>query len=127
MKKEAMWSKMPVGDPGLPGQLTERDITGGPSEDVSGKKEGHTELEGYNLYYTYEYDYNGNIANDITPTKATEDATGNTITDYDFLNDLFYNNEELVKNDIEHLEDDAKLERQPGSGQPEYDPDDIGF
>ena len=127
MRKEAIYSDTPVGDPGLPGQLTERDIVSGPDEDVSSKN-GYSELDGYNLYYTYEYDYNDNIANNIKPTKATEDATGNTITDYNLLENLLYDNEELVKNDIEMSEDDSKLERQPGYGQPEYDPvGDLGF
>ena len=120
MRKKALLSNMPIGDPGLPGQLTERDIKGGPEVDTS-SKEGYSELNGYNIYYTYEYDYNDNIALNIRPTKATMDD-GEVVEDYDLLNNMLQDNMEQIKNDIEMLEEDSKFERQPEYGQPEYDP-----
>jgi hypothetical protein len=129
MRKEAILSEMPVGDPGLPGQLTERDI-GGPGGDIE-SREGHSELGNYNIYYTYNYDYIENIATEIKPTKATVDATGETIEQYDLLNNMLHDNEEQIKNDIEQLEQDTKIQKQPGYGQQEYDPMDqfeaMGF
>lgn len=127
MRRQALLSNMPIGDPGLPGQMNEGDIIGGPQEDIS-SKEGYSELAGYDIYYTYKYDYNENIALNIKPTKATVDNTGEVITDYDLLNNMLHDNEEQIKDDIERSEEGSKLERQPDFGQPEYDPvDSLDF
>ena len=111
MKKEAIWSQMPVGDPNLPGQLTERDIGGGPEGDIAYDQKGKSEIGGRIIRYTYDYDYDSNKAFNIKPL----------IEEY----------EVQIRNDIEQFEEDAKIEKQPGYGQQEYDPadqfDDIGF
>ena len=126
MRKESIWSGMPVGDPGLPGQLTERDIVGGPDEDESSNK-GSSEINEGTIYYSYDYDYNVNETTNIKPIKAISNQHKEIVDPYT-LEVLIDNNEELIKNDIEHFEEYAKFERQPGYGQPEYDPaDDIGF
>jgi hypothetical protein len=131
MRKEAILSEMPVGDPNLPADLTQRDPgISSPAGDIS-NREGHSELNSYNIYYTYDYDYIENIALNIKPTKATVDATGEVVEDYNLLNNMLRDNENQIKNDIEHLEEDEKLKRQSGYGEPEYDPVDqfeaMGF
>jgi hypothetical protein len=131
MKKEAIVSNMPIGDPGLPGQLTQRDPgISSPGGDIE-SREGHSEIPGYNIYYTYNYDYIENIATEIKPTKATVDATGEVIEDWDLLNNMLQDNENQIKNDIEQLEQDTKIQKQQGYGQQEYDPVDqyeaMGF
>jgi len=113
MKKEAIWSKMPVGDPGLPGQLTEQDIVGGPDENIAYGQQGELKIGNSIIPYTYDYDYNSNEAINIEPSTLM-DRYG-----------------DQIRRDIEHLEEDAKIQKQPGYGQQEYDPvdqyDEIGF
>lgn len=131
MRKEAIWSKMPVGDPNLPGQLTEQDITGGMEDDTAYGQRGESHLDNAILYYTYDYDYNENMATNIKPILSVDNRYGSHISDTSELGMLVESNEDQIRNDIEHFEEDAKIERQPGYGQPEYDPvdqyDDIGF
>ena len=113
MRKEAIWSKTPVGDPGLPGQLTEQDIVGGPDEDIAYGQQGELEIGNSIIPYTYDYDYNSNEAINNEPSTL--------MTQYG----------DQIRRDIELLEEDAKIQKQPGYGQQEYDPVDeyesIGF
>jgi len=145
MKKEALWSS-PVGDPGLPGQLTERDISG-PEEDFidnqsvetqPGESEidinwrefrrrysmggdslppiflNRTDPSVIKLFYTYSYDYNGDIISNIKPVMVMDYLTKQELTDPNLLKELgdFY--EDKIKEDIEMLEEDSKKEKQPG-------------
>lgn len=125
MRKEAIWSQMPVGDSNLPGQLTEQDIGGGLDDDTS-SNQGSSEIEEGTIYYRYNYDYNYNEVTDIQAVKVISRQRGKIVDPYE-LEILVENNESLIKNDIEILEEDAKIERQPGYGQSEYEPEDIGF
>jgi hypothetical protein len=131
MRKRAIWSKMPVEDPNLPGQLAEKDIVGGPEEDVTSNQQGESMLDDASLYYTYDYDYNKNEATNIRPTKSESTVNGGVITDPYELDMLVESNEEKIKNDIEIAQESAKIKRSPEYGQPEYDPVDqyesIGF
>jgi hypothetical protein len=128
-RKQAIWSQMPIGDPNLPGQLTEQDI-GGPEADISSGIEGESEIDQGKIYYTYDYDYDNNIATNIQPTKLMSPYYG-LVEDPNELGTLIENNESLIKNDIEHSQEDPKIERQPGYGEQEYDPNDqfeaMGF
>ena len=114
MKKEAIWSDMPVGDPGLPGQLTQQDIIGGPEEDMVFDQQGETEIAGGTLFYKYDYDYNMGKAINIKPLAEWQES-------------LIEENEEQIRRDIEMFQEDEKLKRQPDYGEPEFEPDDIGF
>jgi len=79
------------------------------------------------LIYTYSYDYNDNATSEIKPIKVMDYLTKQELTDPNLLQALVDFYEDKIKEDIEIFEEDAKSERQPGYGQPEYDPDDIGF
>lgn len=125
IRREAIWSQMPVGDPDLPGQLTERDIGGGLDDDISSGT-GSSEINEGTIHYRYNYDYNYNEVSNIEPIKVVSRQSRVTVDPYE-LKILVENNEALIKSDIENLEEDAKLQRQPGYGQPEYEPEDIGF
>lgn len=120
MKKEAIWSQMPIGDPNLPGQLTERDIGGGSEDDMSSNLDGESEIDQGTIYYTYDYDYNYNAVTNIKLTKLISPYYG-LVEDPNELERLMDDNEVLIKNDIEHSQEDPKIERQPGYGESEYD------
>ncbi len=112
IKKEAILS-LPVGDPGLPGQLTERDIGNQfGDEGITSSHEGESELGNYNIFYTYDYDYVRDEPIDIKPIKAIS-IDGQVVTNLDYLDMLFQENKELIEKDIEILEERSKEERRP--------------
>jgi len=121
LRKSAIYGRdLPVGDPGLPGNLREQDIPQGIDEDTQ-SREGWSEVGNYEVWYKYNYDYNENYANDIKIIKAKSYEDEGIITSPDFLYRLQEMYEDQIRNDIEHQEEDAKLERSPGYGAPEYD------
>jgi len=141
LKKEAIYGDFPIGDPGLPENLTERDIPGSIDSNEEDRRGGETEIDvnwpKFNQWferggghlpevlkirmmpttvwvsYKYSYNYNENSANNIKIIKIKDYETGKIITDSHLLESLGeYFNEE-IKNDIEIEEDDAKLESSP--------------
>ena len=106
--------KSAIGDPYLPGNLREQDIPQGIEEDTQSRT-GESEVAGYTIEYTYDYDYNNNNANNIKIIKAV-------LTNPYSLERMGEIYEDKIKNDIEHGEEDAKLERSSDYGAPEYDP-----
>jgi len=114
LRKQAIYGRdLPVGDPGLPGNITERDIIGGPDQDISSKQTGETEIGNSLILYTYNYDYDDNNANNIKIIQVKNYDTGRTITDPNILYDLAERFEEEIRNDIEIKEEDSKIERSP--------------
>ena len=102
--KQAIYGKdLPIGDPGLPGQLTERDIPGGVEENIE-PKSGETETDQFLLLYTYEYDLNSNYANNIQVTKAKKYQNNAIISDPYILEQLTNNYEDEIRKDIESME-----------------------
>jgi len=104
IKKKAIWSNLPVGDPGLPGNLTERDIEGGEEPNEASRQPGESEVEvnwqefkswyGYGIPapfntkaapsvikidYVYDYDYNSKEPSEIKPIKITDYETKSVI------------------------------------------------
>ena len=124
LRKEAIWSEMPIGDPGLPGQLSERDIPGGPDPDDSYGQQGETEVGPYIIYYTYDYDYNDNYANNIKVIRAKRwegNQYGPDLTNPDLLYRLGEMYDDTLRADIEEMEADNKMEREPGYNPHEID------
>jgi len=122
LKKQAIYGRdIPIGDPGLPGNLREQDIPQGIDEDMS-TQTGESEVGNYLITYQYDYDYNNDYADNIKITKAKSYGTGDIITSSDFLDRLLEIYEDQIRNDIEYQEEGAKLERSPDYGAPEYDP-----
>ena len=114
LRKQAIYGRdLPVGDPGLPGNITERDIIGGSDQDISSKQTGETEIGNSLILYTYNYDYDDNNANNIKIIQVKNYDTGRTITDPNILYDLAERFEEEIRNDIEIKEEDSKIERSP--------------
>jgi len=122
LRKQAIYGRdLPVGDPGLPGNLREWDIPQGIDEDTSSNT-GESEVGNYLIEYEYNYDYNENHASDIKITKAKSYGTGEIITSPDFLYRLQEMYEDQMRSDIEQQEESAKIERSSDYGAPEYDP-----
>lgn len=141
LRKEAIYSNLPVGDPGLPGNMTERDIPSGIEPDEADSQTGETVIEvdwpifsrwfeqgGESLppslstrtspsyiqmSYKYSYDYNDNIAYNIKITRLKDHDTAQMITDPYLLESFGDYFEGQIKNDIEIGEEDVKLERSP--------------
>lgn len=107
LKKQAIYgADLPVGDPGLPGNITENDIPQPAESQEAYGQEGQIAIENYMVHYTYDYDYNDNYANNINITSAI-------ITDPNILYELKENYEDQIRNDIEIGEENNKLERSP--------------
>ena len=135
MRKQAIWSQpegganpLPVGDPGLPGQLTEQDIPGGIESNISNEQQGETDIdvnwsdfgawyseageklpdmflgrEGLNemkLSYTYSYDYNNNVAENIKPIQMVDYTSGQTITDPYLIESFAQYYDDQIQSDI---------------------------
>ena len=136
MKKEAIWS---IGDPGLPGQLTERDIPSGLEEDVVDTQTGESEIEvdwqqfrnwfatggeqlpgvlanrpqpsGVVLTYTYSYDYNENRADNIKAEQLIDVRTKGVLRNPYLLSAFISYYDDQIRSDIELSEQDVKTER----------------
>lgn len=122
LRKQAIYGRdLPVGDPGLPGNLRERDIPQGIDDDTM-KLNGESEVGNYLVEYNYDYDFNNDFAHEIKITKAKSYGTGEIITSPDFLYRLQEMYEDQIRQDIEHQVEDEKIQRQPDYGAPEYDP-----
>jgi len=141
LRKEAIYGNFPIGDPGLPGNLTERDIPDSIPPDEISNQSGETEVEvnwpefsewfsqaGESLpwfmrmrvassfikiSYEYNYDYNTNNTSNIKVTHIKDYKTGQIINDSYILESFGEYFEDHVKNDIEIGEEGANLERTP--------------
>ena len=137
--KKAIYGNLPVGDPGLPGQMTERDIPSSPDTDESTNNNGEIEVEvnwpefnrwfatggeeslwkdrlsigSVHLNYTYNYDYVNNEANNIKIKSLKENGTENIIKDPYILESFGEYFEDRIRDDIEIQEEDSKSERNP--------------
>lgn len=157
MRKEAIWSSLPGDSNLPPGvsQGDIDDRFSSPEDDIVGNQPGESEIDvnwqefgkwystggdslpplflnrsepsTINVFYIYSHDYNDNASSGIKPIKVMDYLTKQELTDPNLLQALVDFYEDKIKEDIEIFEEDAKSERQPGYGQPEYDPDDIGF
>lgn len=142
LRKEAIYGNFPVGDPGLPGDLTERDIPSSISPDETSSQSGETEVEvnwpefsewfsqageslpwfmkmrvassSIRMSYEYNYDYNTNNANNIKVTYIKDHKTGQIINDSYILESFREYFEDQIRNDIEIGEEGSKMERTPG-------------
>jgi len=133
---------LPVGDPGLPGGMRERDIPGGLDPDEVDNQTGETEvavlwgdiadiveersghkipdfLSNINMpsdiliSYTYSYDYNNNQANNIKVFQVKVYSFNKIITDTSLCDALgYYFNNDIIS-DIEEAEEGSKIERDP--------------
>lgn len=141
-KKEAIGREdLPIGDPGLPGNLTERDIPGGLDPDEIDNKIGETEIEidwpKFNIWfenegdslpdwlkqrkvataiwllYKYDYDYSENKADNIKIIQIKDYETGQMIDDPYILQSFANYYDDQIREDIEIGEEDAKIERHP--------------
>jgi len=121
LRKEAIYSKMPIGDSMMPGQMSEGDIPPSIEPDVV-QGSGETEIGNLKLFYTYDYDYNENYANDINMTKARNYRSDKESTNPNTLDRIKEIYETQIREDIEIAEEGNKLERSPDYGAPEYDP-----
>jgi len=107
--KQAIYGKdLPIGDPGLPGQLTERDIPGGVEENIE-PRSGETETDHFLLLYTYEYDLNNHYADNIQVTKAKRYKNNVIISDPYNLEELKNRYEDEIRQDIDSMEYDNPL------------------
>ena len=143
MKKEAIYSDMPVGDPGLPPGVTEEMISdsGDAKEDIVSNQQGESEIDvnwpefnqwfiaggekipgelgarvstsPIGLEYTYSYDYNASQSSDIKAIKLKDYATNQKIIDPYILGSFIDYYEDNIKEDIETTESESKIERSP--------------
>ena len=124
LNKLAIYGRdLPVGDPGLPGNLRERDIPQGfdtYEEDLTGE----SEVANYLVEYNYTYDFNDDYANNIQIIKAKSYGTGEIIASPDFLYRLQEKYDDQIREDIEYQVESKKIQRQSGHGDPEYDHED---
>ena len=113
IRKEAGWDDLPVGDPGLPGDLRERDIPGGNESTGTEKHTGETETSTYHglgpyyLYYDYDYDRDEDWISNLRITKAQKwegNQYGPFITDPNLLNLLAEVFEDKIEEDIRDVE-----------------------
>lgn len=139
LKKRAIYGDFPVGDPGLPDNLTERDIPGGVEPNEINDRVGETEVEvnwpefsqwfeeggeplpevfkirmrptAIWILYQYSYDYNENNANNIKIIKIKDYETEQILTDSYLLESFREYFDGQIRNDIEEGENDTKLER----------------
>ena len=112
IKKEALWS-LP-GDRNLPPGVTDREISErgeGVEEDIASNQQGSSELDYYKIYYKYNYYYNNNEVTKIIPLKAISYMSKDIETRPTELNILVEENKEQIIDDIEHFEEDSKIER----------------
>ena len=126
LEKEAIYGNFPIGDPGLPGNLTEKDIPGGIDSDEINDKVGETEVEvnwpefsqwfeggGESLpevlktrtaptvvWILYKYSYSENV-NNIKIIKIKDYETEQIITDSYLLESFGEYFDEQIRNDIE--------------------------
>ncbi len=112
IRKEAIYSKMPIGDPGMPGQMTENDIPPTIESDVV-QGSGETEVGNLWMSYTYDYDYNESYANNINMTKARDNRSNKESENPNTLYRLKEMYEDKIREDIEIAEEGNKLERSP--------------
>lgn len=138
MKKEAIWSNLPIGDPGLPSNLTERDISKqyeSPDLDRSVTKQGESEIEvdwlEFGAWYSKSgehlpeifsnrtepsvvnltYNYNETTPNDIVPIQLLDYLTKQTFTDPYLVQSFFDHYDDQIKSDINISEEGAARER----------------
>ena len=146
MRKQAIWSKpeggvnpLPVGDNGLPEQLTEKDIPGGIDSNIDSKKQGETDItvnwldfedwyseageslpeillgrdgsSNVKLFYIYSYD-NSNIAEDIKPIRMVDSLSGKIITDPYLIESLAQYYDDQIQEDISGVVENSP-ERNP--------------
>ncbi len=131
LQKEAIFGDFPVGDPGLPGNLTEMDIPGGVDTDEVDNRTGETEAEvnwpefkvwfeqggealpaflkgrmsptPVKISYKYNYDYNDNNVNNVRIIQIKDYNTGQIITD-PYISESFGEYfMDQIKNDIEMI------------------------
>lgn len=112
IRKEAIYSKMPIGDPGMPGQMTENDIPPAIEPDIV-HGSGETEVGNLWMSYTYDYDYNENYANNINMTKARDNHSNKESENPNTLYRLREMYEDKIREDIEIAEEGNKSERSP--------------
>lgn len=139
LNKEAQ--EMPIGDPGLPAQMTERDIPEaspelGGASDSQGESEISVDWQKFSRWfstggeqlpevfskrpasttiwisYRYDYDYNGTGPSNIRILYAKDYARKSVIADRTILEAIGSFYEAQIASDIEMSEEDNNLQRQ---------------
>jgi len=115
IKKKAIWSNMPVGDPGLPGQLTERDIGyDSPEPNDATRQPGESEIDvnwpEFKAWYGYEI-----------PSPFKEKARPSSIK-IDYVYDYDYNAQDVGQDPISHIKPVKIMDYETKSVIPYPDP-----
>jgi len=140
-KKQAIFSRdpMPVGDPNLPGNMTERDIPHSIEPSMNSSQQGETEIEvdwskfrdwfeesgesipwylrlnigpsSILISYEYDYDYNDDSINNIKIKQVKDYDTGASMADPYLIESLGEYFGDKIKEDIGVVEEDSKSEQ----------------
>jgi hypothetical protein len=140
LRKEAIYSlDMPVEDPNLPGDMTQRDIPPTVAPSVADSQDGETEIEvdwskfrewfeesgepipwylrlnigpsTILIAYEYDYDYNDDGINNIKIKQVKDYDTGVMMTDPYLMESLGEYFGDKIKEDIGVVEEDSKSEQ----------------
>ena len=115
MKKKAIWSDMPIGDAGLPGQLTERDIGyDSPEPNQATRQPGESEIDvnwpEFKAWYGYDIPY---------PFKEKKNASAIKI---DYVYDYDYNAKDSDQDPVSNISPVKLMDYETRSVIPYPDP-----